>query len=267
MEKKEAEIFVIKRLDLGLKVEEIADELSLRLGAPQELLLKFVNQVAEPYIQSQKPNFDSHPIPNEQEKIEGQPSLDKYTLEQDTLLDNALSKDEITQDDRESLPASQTITYQSEPAEEDSEYHFEQETEGYAKNLDVDLIELKEEILHDLKIQKRYSDIVQKVCESTGWSWDEAQRYVARTQTKNHHKINLSQRTFMIPFSVIFIIGGLLLLIWSIMTFMDYQSAMTGQGNSTLSTDFIPLLLGGFFASFGIIAGGIYGLYRSLTNQ
>ena len=70
----------------------------------------------------------------------------------------------------------------------------------------------------------------------------------------------------MIPFSIGFIIGGGLLLLWSVAAIFDYYNAITHQGYSTLSLDLIPLVIGALIASFGIIAGGIIGLYRTLAQ-
>jgi hypothetical protein len=48
---------------------------------------------------------------------------------------------------------------------------------------------------------------------------------------------------------------------------LDYYNAITGQDANTLPSDFIVLVIGAFIASIGIMAGGIFGLYRTLTNQ
>jgi hypothetical protein len=143
----------------------------------------------------------------------------------------------------------------------------EDESGAPPHQINVNRLELERFILQSLKKHRRQNDIVQVVCERTGWSWNKAQRFVARTQTKNHHELTKRNRLFMIPFSSIFIIGGFLLLLWSVLALLDYYNGYSGQGTSTLPFDFIILVFAGLLTSFGIIAGGIYGLYCTLTSQ
>jgi hypothetical protein len=133
---------------------------------------------------------------------------------------------------------------------------------------EIDAEALTKFVLQEIKHQRRQSDIIETICKRTGWHWNEAQLFVARARTTHHGEITKSQSRFMIPFSVVFIAGGVLLLIWSSYALADYYLGFTSADRTTtLAADFIPLVFGALITSFGIIAGGIFGLYRTLASR
>ena len=123
---------------------------------------------------------------------------------------------------------------------------------------DVDLEELAEFVVQSLKRHQRFNDIVESVCQKTGMSWNQAHRFVARTQTEHHKELTKSSRTIMIPLSIGFIVGGILLLIWSIGTMFDYYTAFTSQDYTILPVEFIFLVGGAFVTSFGPYGWGCF---------
>lgn len=260
MEKQEAQAFIIQHLELGDKKDEIVAELSWRLGAPIEMVRRFVNQVIEDYHSSQisVENVASNLNSLDPEGYRVTPSID----EDESLYLSNLSSGSQAEGSQTNRMDGVVV---STPSRADIQSSLK--TENYSTQNEIDDNELEKFIVMSLKKHRRYSDIVQAVCESTGWGWNKAQLFVAKTQTKNHQELTRSNRIFMIPFSGIFIVGGLLLLLWSILALIDYYNGFTGRGTNTLPIDFIIIVIGSFFSSLGIIAGGIYGLYRTLSNQ
>lgn len=269
MEQKEAEEFVIQRLNTGMVKEKIAEELSIQMRAPSDLVTRFVDHVSNLYYQKLSQESEiSHPVEDESTvKTSGEGYFSDDEIDQNIISEELQSDEEQRFDETASQIPSTPMEFKIGIPEKQPENQILSESEYLSIEKEIDAIEIEQFVLQDLRNQKRYSDIIQKVCERTGWDWDEAQRFVAKTQTKNHPFLSASNRLFMIPFSAVFIIGGLLLLIWSILTFMDFQNGSTGQGSNALITSSIPLIIGGFIASIGIIAGGIFGLYRTLNSQ
>lgn len=261
MEKYEAERFVIQRLNLGDDKKEIAVELSQLLGAPTELVKRFVDQVSK--SQQQLPStIHEEFMKSDLESLSDDGAIgviegdDSPYLYDEPLIDEAENIESSPHEKEDNI----IITKQKPPDDEDES--------GTAPHPNKEeQLELESFVLQSLKKHRRQNDIVQVVCERTGWSWNKAQLFVARTQTRNHHELTKRNRLFMIPFSGIFIIGGILLLLWSVLALFDYYNGYSGQGTSTLPLDFIVLVIAGLLTSFGIIAGGIYGLYCTLTSQ
>jgi hypothetical protein len=259
MDEKQATNFILNRLNLGHEKNKIADDLSKLLGAPPEIVMRFVNKIAA----SHTPPPGSF-LKTPQFKSEAPFSTDVFITESPSDLDEDTYQEP---DDDFQNPDSQTEKEQVilQPSKEMP--HPPVQHQESLPTSTVDLVELKTFVIKSLKKHKRHNDIVEEVCQRAKLNWNEAQRFVARTQTEHHGQLTKSRRSFMIPFSVIFILGGIFLLLWSGLTLYDYYQGYSSPEYSTLSLDFLPLVLGGFLTSFGIIAGGIFGLFRSLSNQ
>ncbi len=267
MEKPEARDFVLQRLQLGYEKEEIVKDLCQRLGAPSELVLRFVNQVSENYLRNQNSGISPFVIIDQKEKIENETGLEDKAMDQSGKDDSISVEGEASIDEIVTLEQKSSEYEEERSAIEQAESQSRNEFEEISIVNDINIPELEQLTLQNIKKLYRHNDIVEQVCEKTGWSWNKAQRFVAKTQTKNHQELTRSSRIFMIIFCIIFIIGGLLLLLWSVLTFKEYRNGWTGQITSTLSMDLVSFIIGGFFTSLGIILGGIYGLYRTLSNQ
>lgn len=261
MEKHEAEKFVIECFKHGDKEGEIVNKLALLLGAPIGLIKRFVNQVIETHLQT--PDSDTGLPSSPDLRDSGKKNVTKQS-ERD---DSPLIEEEIPIKENDFLKATSPKQKEVHRPNIQNEIKKLNEPEEGSPHYEYKINELERFVLHKIKKHHRYNDILQSVCEQTGWDWNKAQLFVAKTQTKNHQELTRSNRIFMIPFSCLFIICGFLLLLWSITTFFEYKNGVIDQISRILSVDYLSLIVGGFFTSFGIIAGGIYGLYRTLSNQ
>ena len=265
MDKQQATDFILKRLELGYKKESIAEELSSQLKAPSAVVAKFVDQVAA--------NFQPKP-PQQPAPRPAQADIPSWILDlEEQGSPTELIRDDIS-DSQQALKSPQSFQDLNRPSSENLLVNPPSSLSEAEVNListpqkEIDTEELTAFVLQELKRQRRLNDIIEIVCQRTGWHWNEAQRFVARAKTTHHGAISKSQNRFMIPFSVVFILGGILLLIWAITALVDYYLGYTSlDHSSTLSADFIPVVLGALVTSLGIIAGGIYGLYRTLASR
>jgi len=260
MDKQEATEYVINRIDLGYTQTDIVNGLCKNLGAPPEMVEKFVSQIVS--------SFSPPPETGKPKPVQG--DIPSWILEMEA------SGPPIAPDFEEeaSIPTQQS-TIQHLPTlkaipQLEHPTHFSPAEENLIikPQKEIDTEELSKFVVQELTRQRRQSDIVGIICQRTGWHWDEAQRYVARSRTTHHGEISKSQNRFMIPVSIVFIIGGVLLLIWSIYALADYYLGFTAvDRTTTLAADLIPLVLGALVTSFGIIAGGIFGLHRMHSAQ
>ncbi len=243
MDKDQATQFIIQALDRGEAPETIVIGLSRKLGAPPAVVGKFVAQIVATYT----PPAPPPPM------VDSQPPF-------------------IFDDDDDLLPDSladfgESIEFTA-PAPSKPQDQIAAKPQPRKPPSEIDKTALTASILEAIKKHQRHNDIVEMVCQQTGWHWNEAQRFVARAQTANFGDLKKSRRQFMIPFGIAFIVGGVLLMGWSVIAMLDYYRAYTDLGYSpTLSFDFLPLVAGAFLTSFGLIAGGIFGIYQTLTNQ
>jgi hypothetical protein len=260
MDEKGATNFVLNRLKLGHNRQDIVDELSQILSAPSDLIEKFVTKVTGSSPQPVVPVETPPPVEIEtHENYVESDTLDVRDFQEDSLYQE--SEDEI-QPVLQYEEVDPDINYQGDEVEDPSDHVTDTPPKKeYTQE------ELTVFVLNNIKSHKRHNDIVEAVCQLTGMHWNEAQRFVARTQTQHHDQLSKSNKSIMITFSTLFVIGGGLLLIWSVLGLLDYYNAFTGQDVNTLPSDFIVLVIGAFIASIGIMAGGIFGLYRTLTNQ
>ncbi|MCJ7701965.1 MAG: hypothetical protein MUO62_10300 [Anaerolineales bacterium] len=246
MDKEQATAYILARLKLGDEKISIAHDLSHQLNAPQNIILRFIDRVAGSYKNEISPNQDG--------------SSPSFSPPRSTPLVK-ISADEPSHQ----IASPENNAGLSDPNRASAEHLHLPEDEPHPPNT-IDNEALSGFVLENLKKHRRHNDIVEEICKRTGWSWNDSQRFVARTQTEKHAEIAKSKKTFMIPFSIGFILGGGLLLLWSAAAIFDYYNAITHREYSALSSDFIPLVIGALIASFGIIAGGIIGLYRTLAQ-
>jgi hypothetical protein len=257
MEKHEAQDFVNECLSLGYGESEIAEELCSRLNAPFDMVMRFVEKVSSSFNTSQTSQDNFSPSNKSRDY---QLSVDPYNEngEFNIYIDPPFEEAPI----EISPPIKEGNLTKSNGEISSWEYHGQDE----GPQLEVDFDELEQSVIRKIKKHFRHSDIVQGVCEITGWNWDQAQRFVAKSQTKHHSELTRSSRNFMIPFSSLFVVGGVLLFIWSALTLFDYYSGWTYQGGSTLPGDLIFLVIAALFSSLGIFAGGLFGLIRTLSK-
>jgi len=256
MDKYQATHYILKHLRQGADKIEIAADLCERLNAPPEMVLKFVEQVAASFTPPPPP------IPKETPPEALPSSVYPFALD-----DRPVEVYEFEPVYAESPERSSPEISEYDPTPNYASQGGGQDQLPKLEEIEFDAEALTQYVVQLLKKHRRHNDIVEYVANKTGWHWNESQRFVARTQTQRHGELTQSQNRFMIPLSIAFILGGLLLLGWSILALLDYYLAYTGRGNSALAVDFVPLVIGSLFTSFGIIAGGIFGLYRTLSSR
>lgn len=260
MDEKQATNFILNRLRLGHNRQDIINELSQILGAPTDLVDKFVTKVAgsPPPIIIPKATTPSSLLESHEPYLEGEMLEEEFFSEEDLYQESEFEESPV-------ISSEMAVPFEDTTKSDDSEIQSLSGDSPPQREFNQE--ELTAFVLNSIKKHQRHNDIVETVCQLTGMHWNEAQRFVARTQTQHHQQLSRSNRSIMVIFSAFFIIGGVLLMIWSALGLLDYYNAFTGQEVNTLPRDFIVLVIGAFISSIGIIAGGIFGLYRTLTNQ
>lgn len=260
MDKEQASDYVINRLMKGYHRNTIIAELSVELHAPIELVSNFVDKVSESFTASQ--DFkDSLPI-----EIQAD-NRNKRKIDISSKAD-ASGEDEKPGNigKRSSLRKKKgnSPLEGNRDSESSSDYNPPDKS---GQHHDFDLEAVNRFVIKSIKNHHRHNDIVAAVCSRTKMDWNEAQRLVASIQTQNYEELSTSNRTTEMWLSMVFIFGGILLLGWSLSGVVYMIKALTGQQPSDLPSEFLVWQVGGFVISLGIIAGGIFGFYRSLSNQ
>jgi hypothetical protein len=260
MDKEKAFKYVINRLMKGYDRNTIITELSGELQAPIELVSKFVDKVSESYTTSQNlddPQSTKFQTDNRDKKTtEFANKNGEYRENEKTINIGIQSR----------LHANKEISPVEEPADSELIDDYNQPNR-FGQNRDIDVEAINRFVIKSIKNHHRHNDIVAAVCSMTKMDWNEAQRLVAKIQTQSFEELSTSNRTTAIWFSMAFIFGGILLLGWSLSGVVDIIKTITGMQPSNLPSEFLIWQMGGFVISLGIIAGGIFGIYQSLSNQ
>jgi hypothetical protein len=295
MEKQEAIEFIQKELEQNRSQAEIVVALSQQLGAPPEIVARFVSQtiansplsqapqtpetkLGEPQASSESPtlqateappneslpSFTSETPPEEPPVIEESPA--RYPDWSDPFYTQA-DESPSTMVEPESIDVPATIKIAAPQSETDF-FPAEDASSPRSSTSEVDS-ELEKEIVRELSRNMRQSDVIVMVCEKTGLSWDSAQRLVARVSMKNRKKLASRQNFIMLPMALIFIVAGLALVGASgseMLTFINVlinpnavpPGTTPHVSRSTISYFVLGVLL---------ILGGAVGLFRALQNQ
>jgi len=251
MDREQATAIIQNRLKLGHDKQDIASDLSKVLDLPTELISRFVDKVAGTLSFTSNEHISKLSIIESEQKI-----LDTLQVEIDPDKYTNLGSTSDGSPSAEGYPDYSPQHPETLPVDQKSD----------PKN-EITKEELTSLVLKSLKKKHSFNDIVEAVCKHSGMQWNQAQRFVAKVQTKHHTVLSKSNKTGVVAFSVLFILGGALLMLWASMGLIDYYFVFTGQASTTLPGDFFGLVLGGFIASFGIVAGGIFGLYKATINQ
>ena len=128
---------------------------------------------------------------------------------------------------------------------------------------------LSQSVLEMLRRHRKRSDIVLWVCEQSGAEWSQAQRFVAQVAVDNHRNISAHKGFPMIVLAVLFIAGGVGLLVLGFLSLAPLFNRLTGT-----SIDFVPPIylspetaLGGMVTGLGMLIGGSVGIYFALQSQ
>ena len=229
MDKQEATDFVILGIQNQLPEHEIVEELSQKLGAPQEVVYKFVHRViSEQQLETSIFTKNTYAVSEEVYNLTSQnsPSIEMQRVDQINSF--------------EDMPGPKRSEFQNP--------------------------HLEKMILDRLSKSSKFSDVVMAVCEQTGMSWKDAERLVAQVKQRNHKKLVTRQNLLVIPLAIVALLAGLALVIASISE--GYKLAMSIQSGEIPSMDNgarqIPWALA---TGFLLIVGGGTGLIWALKEQ
>jgi hypothetical protein len=241
MEKQEALDFIFRELDNDRSQQEITALLCKQLGAPPDVVEKFVARVAakrpEPAVE-QEETATSPVIPGIEE-IE-------------SAVDDSHDQIEETEPNYETR-----IDETSQPAW----------LESLSSKPKVDQAELEVMITKALAKNTRQSDVVVSVCEYTGMNWNEAQRLVAQVAMNKRKHLATRRNIIFIPMAVIAILAGLALVYASVSESYVIGSTMIEGAPLDSSTRDIETIVWAIPIGVGLLMGGGFGLYKALRTQ
>lgn len=273
MEKHEAIELIMNRWEEGSSQEEIVALLSEELNAPQDYVERFVSRLianlpprANPVQASTMEQSSSSPAQltgHETRKLSSDPNEWQSVNEQPPSPPLASPKKDDEQVKRISL---QTSSESSETAQS----NVNSGNTGQAQ-ISQDAI-LEDLILKALTKNRRQDDIVMKVCERTGMTWDQAQRLVAQVAANNRKKLTSDQNKIFIPISIIVILGGFTLVLASASEMLALvRSFLAFQSGATTILPEVDITVRGapiaFITGLGLALGGFVGLVRSVQSQ
>ena len=229
MDKKEATNFVILGIQNQLTQQEIVKELSIKLGAPQEVVHKFVSRV-----------------------------ITEYQLEPSIFTKNSY----VATKEVNNMSYQNTISREKKRVDQINSF----EDLSIPKRTEFQNPHLEKMILDRLTKSSKDADVVMAVCEQTGMSWKDAERLVAQVRQRNHKKLVTRQNLLVVPLAIIALLAGLALIIASISE--GYKLALSIQSGEIPSIENgarqIPWALA---TGFILILGGGTGLIWALKEQ
>ena len=116
-------------------------------------------------------------------------------------------------------------------------------------------------VINELGKHRNRNDLIMALCEKTGGSWNEMQRFVQQVESQNRQKITARQSPILIMIGVTTIIMGLLLTV--------YMAIETWHGsNYFLIGTPIPYSGNVFYGvtGLGMLGGGTLGTLRTLRS-
>ncbi len=116
-------------------------------------------------------------------------------------------------------------------------------------------------VVSELARHRHRNDIIMTLCEKTGSSWDQVQRFVRRVESENRQTITARQSPILIMIGVITIVSGLLLAAYTVVrTLNGYAWGLPGMP--------IPYLGNLAYAAtgLGMIGGGTVGTLRTARS-
>lgn len=249
MNKQEAENYIIQQLGRNCSRDEIAQALSQELNAPVEIVSKFVARVAQEHSLSISHARSALPPEAPLPTYSGNPLEDSMPAPSQSIAERNFQYSA-------SPNSNVSATPQTDP-------WMMSEPDGY------DAEALEAQILQALRKDRRRSDIVMEVCETTGMSWDRAKRLVSQVATTNRKHLVSRQNMLIIPLTIIALLAGFTLIVASVSEGLEIArqiaSAPSEIPAQTSEIEFILQEgLWGFVIGISLLLGGIYGLIRAL---
>ena len=116
-------------------------------------------------------------------------------------------------------------------------------------------------VIRELGKHHQRNDIIQKICETNGMNWREAEKFVQRVEAENRGAIALKQSPIITLLGLCISIAGLGLTIWIV--------TATLQGYIIFFLSFPVPYLGNifyFFTGLAMMVGGIWGIWDTVVR-
>lgn len=270
MKKQEAIDFIREGLATGRTIKQISADLSARMGAPKDVVEKFVSKtanelVAVDFLTSESIPIEAKPAPVTLPDMETLASLAEQSPP-------AAPKAKTLAPEQPS-PASGEIQAQKPPVESPEESPKPAPLhEDFVPAPKYSQAELEKFILRELGRQRKQSDVVVRLCEATGMHWNQAQRLVARVAARNQKRLNTSQNLIIIPVSLIALIAGAVLLFADVSEALVLQQLLASP--EAVDPQKLEALYGssqqliwGFLTGGALAVGGLVGLILAIKKQ
>ena len=280
MDKQEATDHILSRLQAGYGIAEIVDELSHTLKAPSAAIRQFVDLVISEHPQAESPS--ETPIndgpPDWMETLSTMPQTVPPAQNMGGDLPPGLQA--LLNENPSNIYVSPAVLQKPTSDQEfqiDPEFPLPRQAAfepsvGQEADLDIDTDTLAENVFQQLKQQHRHNDIVEKVCNQTGWHWNKSQRFVARVQTKRHDELQSGKIRVIVAIGIGIIFVGLIMALNGASALSDYAKITTyARTNPEMLLNISPYAvvyaLGSTITGIGMIIGGGFGIARALSNR
>jgi hypothetical protein len=276
MDKQAAIDFVLDELDKGRSLQDITAALSRQLGAPADLVGKFVAQTADRYQQSKAQG---------RQPVALSPQLSAYSLQSvaPNQQPSAYSRQPVTPSQPPSAYSSQTeMSWPAaagmaadEPIPEPNAPYVPPETVETSPRVEQEpavSAVLEKFILDELGKNKRDSDVALEVVERTGWDFRQAQRMVSRVGARNYKKVAARQNCLIIPLALVALVAGLVLLGASVIEAYQIRFLLPSPNDLNIEQVQAAVERGrdlpwAFITGLALAVGGGIGLIAAIRKQ
>lgn len=279
MDKQQATQHILDRLRAGYNQNEITEELSRLLNAPTDAVRSFVDKVVAdrpgmvPPVQKPEEIAPKAEIPSPAPVTESHqidPGAPAITGDLPPGLRALIDDENVSTESQKPISPPQPRNNPETIIPQQAA--FVPPTEKADQSSHIDLETLGESVLNQLKKQRRQNDVIEFVCNQTGWHWNKAQRFVARVKTQHHGQLQSRQNTITIVVGIGTILVGFVMAFYGANTISDYAKlASFARTNPevllSVSPQTIVLAIAATFTGIGMIVGGGYGIGRILTNH
>jgi hypothetical protein len=124
--------------------------------------------------------------------------------------------------------------------------------------------QLEQRVVTDLSKHRSRNEIIRSVCEQGGLNWPEAERYVQRVEKNHGRTIARRQGPLMLFLSIGTLLIGLLLLVYSAEFFIAFFQGDTIEKILSVRSGYYRLA--GALTGFGMLVGGLIGLYDAAAQ-
>lgn len=114
-------------------------------------------------------------------------------------------------------------------------------------------------VIRELGKHRQRNDIIQRLCETSGINWKEAEKFVQQVEAENTSTIALRQSPLVTLVGIGTAIGGLGLMAWIVWE--------TLQG-AVITLFYVPYLgnLSYFFTGLAMMVAGIWGMWETILK-